>query len=616
MIIGTAGHIDHGKSALVTALTGRSVDRLAEEKRRGITIELNFAPLLFPGLPPAGIVDVPGHEDFVRTMVAGATGIDLVLLVVDLVEGPRPQTEEHLTIVEQLRIERGIPVFTKVDLVDPDWAELVVAELEARLARSPVAFEPAAIVSSVTGQGIPELAARLEKHVAAGHQGRTDDWLRLPIDRAFSVAGVGTVVTGTTWSGTVRPGDSVRLLPLDQTARVRSVESYGEERAAAAPGTRTALGLVGVERAALERGHVAVGADEAWSPSTALDVEIELVAGHALAARSRVRVHLGTAEVLARVHPRAPLGAGGRGLARLALEEPLVARGGDRFVLRSYSPVATIGGGRVIDPVPPRRAPWPEGIGDADSAARLRALAERRGHGIEAPLLPLVTGLPPREAESLARRAKLVAVAERWVPPAVLEAIAAEAMAAVERHHRTEPTQPGISRETLRRALDRYPAPLVDATVATLERDKRLVHHEGVVARAGFRPASVGGAGAVDQLIDLIVAARYEPPDTAELARALAVPTVAPLIKVAVERGAIAAVERDRFYSRDTLDRFVDLLQSLGAAGEITPARVRESINASRKFLIPLLEWADRQGVTRRQGDSRVLVRNGRDRVS
>ncbi|HEV8149694.1 MAG TPA: selenocysteine-specific translation elongation factor, partial [Gemmatimonadales bacterium] len=277
MIIGTAGHIDHGKSALVTALTGRAMDRLAEEKRRGITIDLNFAPLELEGLPPAGVVDVPGHEDFVRTMVAGASGIDLVLLVVDAAQGPQPQTWEHLAIVEQLGVPKGIPVITKADLADPEWLELVVAEVMERLAVSPVEFEQPAIVSAVTGQGIPELAARLRALRASHRRERPEDGFRMPVDRAFSIAGVGTVVTGTPWSGTLRPGDPVTLLPAGITGRVRSLEAYGSPVGEARPGARTAVGIAGIERAALHRGETLVDRRLAWRATSALDALLELL---------------------------------------------------------------------------------------------------------------------------------------------------------------------------------------------------------------------------------------------------------------------------------------------------------------------------------------------------
>src|ERR1044071_7091976 len=222
------------------------MDRLAEERRRGITIDLNFAPLRFDGLPPAGIVDVPGHEDFVRTMVAGASGVDLVLLVVDAAQGPQPQTWEHLAIVEQLRIPRGIPVLTKADLAEPEWIELVAGEMPGRLSRSPVTFSEPVAVSATTGQGIPELAARLRALVESFRRNDPDDVFRMPIDRAFSIAGVGTVVTGTPLSGALRIGDTVTILPGALGARVRSLEAYGAPVREGRPGARTAVGLAGV----------------------------------------------------------------------------------------------------------------------------------------------------------------------------------------------------------------------------------------------------------------------------------------------------------------------------------------------------------------------------------
>ncbi|HEY9519065.1 MAG TPA: selenocysteine-specific translation elongation factor, partial [Gemmatimonadales bacterium] len=281
MIIGTAGHIDHGKSALVTALTGRPMDRLAEERRRGITIDLNFAPLRLEGLPPAGIVDVPGHEDFVRTMVAGASGIDLVMLVVDAAQGPQPQTWEHLAIVEQLRIPRGIAVITKADLADPEWIELVGGELMSRLQESPVEFAGPAVVSAVTGQGIPELLAWLRDRMERVPARPEPDAFRMPIDRVFSLAGVGTVVTGTPWSGALRIGDQVRILPEGTPARVRSLEAYGEVISETAPRARTAIGLAGTDRAAAGRGDVLVGGTIPWQATSALDVRIELLPGAA-----------------------------------------------------------------------------------------------------------------------------------------------------------------------------------------------------------------------------------------------------------------------------------------------------------------------------------------------
>lgn len=608
MIIGTAGHIDHGKSALVTALTGRPVDRLAEEKLRGITIDLNFAPLELAGLPPAGIVDVPGHEDFVRTMVAGASGVDLVLLVIDLGEGPRPQTHEHLAILEQLQVPRGIPVFTKADLVEPEWAELVVADFETRLRVSSIRWEAPAVVSSRTGHGIAALRDRLREAMAAQTGRSRKDRFRMPIDRVFSVAGVGTIVTGTTWSGSVAVGGQVRILPGGIEARVRSIEAYGTAQTRAEPGVRTALGLVGVERAEMARGLTAV--DGPWEESTAIDVEIELLptAHGPLRGRARVRVHLGTAEVLARVQPRQPIEPGQRGLARLALETPLVVRGDDRFVLRSYSPVVTIGGGRVVDPLPPRRAPWPPGLGSIEPVERTVALVARRRDGIQDRAAFQLLG--PGAAD-LVRDAKLTPVGEWWVLPDRLTELARTAIALIKGHHQSAPTEAGLSLETLRQGLG-APTPIAERVVTDLGRKGAVKAHGGLVAISGFSPQLVGGAEGVARVVAVLVAAGLEVPTGDEVAAQLGFPSAIPLLRKAIEEGTVVAIDRERFASTQALDRFREALHEIGTAGEITPAALRDRLGLSRKFLIPLLEWADRQGITRRVGDTRVLVQSGR----
>src|SRR5213592_1374149 len=333
-VIGTAGHIDHGKTALVKALTGVDTDRWEEEKRRGITIDLGFAPLPLDDAIQASVVDVPGHEGFVRNMLAGATGIDVALLVIAADEGIMPQTEEHLAIVELLGVRRGIPVITKRDLVEPDWLDLVRTEVTERLQGSRVHWAPPVATSSVTRQALDELQAALRLVAQDLVERPADDLFRLPIDRVFAVAGAGTVVTGSTWSGSVAVGESVRLLPLGRDARVRSIEVHGESAARAVPGRRTALALVGVDKSELARGDVAV-TGPGWHATGMLDAAVELLRGahKPLASRTRVRVHLGTAEVLARVVQTRAIGPGETGPARLMLETPLVARGGDRFVL-------------------------------------------------------------------------------------------------------------------------------------------------------------------------------------------------------------------------------------------------------------------------------------------
>jgi selenocysteine-specific elongation factor len=608
VIIGTAGHIDHGKSALVTALTGKAVDRLLEERRRGITIDLNFAPLDVPGGPPVGIVDVPGHEDFVRTMVAGASGVDLVLLVIDLGEGPRPQTDEHLAIVEQLRIPRGIPVFTKADLVDPEWAELVVADFLPRLERSRVAWGPPAVVSAVTGQGIDTLRARLHAEATAGRRKAAADVFRMPVDRVFSAAGVGTVVTGTTWTGTVAVGDQVRVLPGDRTARIRSIESYGRPGPRADPGVRTALGMVGLDRDEIRRGDVVVTGS--WRATTIIDGQVELLPGasHPLGRRTRVRLHLGTAEVLARCQPTAPIEPGGAGPVRFVLEAPLVARGGDRFVLRSYSPVHTIGGGEILDPDPPRRAAWSAGLASPKLAERIRSLAARRDFGLAATELFQLVGPGGDQA---AADSGLRLVAGRFVPPEVVEAVGQRLREAAKGYHQSEPGEPGISLETVRQLLA-APEGMVEHLVEEMARRGVLRVRDGRIALSGFVPTLVGGETGVARLVELLVKAGLEIRTGAELAADLGVASAAPLLRIAIDQGDAQAVGREHYASTKALDHFREVLVTIGGTGEITPGAVRDQLGLSRKYLIPLLEWADRHGVTRRVGDARVLVKNGR----
>ena len=608
MIVGTAGHIDHGKSALVEALTGRTMDRLAEERRRGITIDLNFAPLeLGPNLV-AGVVDVPGHEDFVRTMVAGASGVDLALLVVAADEGVMPQTAEHLAVLEHLGVPHGIPVLTKSDLVDREWLDLLASELGERLARSRVAFSAPVPVSARTGEGVEDLRRLVAEHARRFVPRAPGDLFRLPVDRAFSVAGVGTVVTGTAWSGRLRIGDEVALLPLGAVGRVRSLQVHGGAVERSEPGRRTAVGLAGIRREDASRGTLLVAAGDPWSSTTALDVVLDLDADapRPLGQRTRVRVLHGTSETLARVLPREPITPGGTGLARLALERPAVARGGDRLVIRSYSPVRTIGGGVVLDPLPPLRRPrWPAGLQDGDLARRVVALVERRPAGIAAPLLPVLLGVPPAEARAAAGGAvELRQVGELWVPLETLTRIASRALEILRRHHREQPMERGLRLETLRHSL-RAPDAVVETVLQDLVRTGRMRRLEGVVALAGFTPRAAGGEGAVAELVALLEAAGLTPPSVAELERRTGRRDVEGILRLAAAAGKVEAVERDRYYARAVLDRFVAVLQAGEGAEAVVPSQLRQRLGISRKYLIPLLEWADARGVTEWEGEIR-----------
>jgi len=609
MIIGTAGHIDHGKSTLVTVLTGRPMDRLAEERRREITIELNFAPFDLGSGRVAGVVDVPGHEDFIRTMVAGASGIDLVLLVVAADEGIMPQTEEHLAILEQLEVPLGIPVITKADLVDPEWLELVTIDVSERMAYSRVEFEAPMAVSARTGAGIDALRARLVARAAALPRKSVADAFRMPIDRVFSVSGVGTVTTGTAWSGRLGIGDQVLVLPSGLRGRVRSLESYGHAVEHSEPRARTAVGIAGIERPAIGRGDVLVTEELPWLAVSALDVEIELQpeAGRALKSRARVRLHLGTAEVMARVLPRTPIEPGGRGIARLSLEKPLVARGGDRFVLRSYSPVTTIGGGRVLDPQPPRRSLWPAGLVSRDPGEHFRAALARRPDGISAAALPVLLGLPRAAAVELARAEPSArSLGELWVKSTVLEEVGTRALAILRDYHREHISDPGMPLETLRHSL-RARDVIVEAALADFGRAGRLRRVDGVVALAGFVPRVAGGDAEIDRVVRILLDAHLTPPSIAELERSTGRRDLLALLRLAAVSGRVEAVERDRYYAREALDQFTAVLTDLGREGEIVPAALRDRLGITRKYLIPLLEWADGRGITVRVGEGRRL---------
>jgi selenocysteine-specific elongation factor len=606
VIVGTAGHIDHGKSALVTALTGRPMDRLVEEKRRGITIDLGFAPLDLGGAD-AAVVDVPGHEDFVRTMVAGASGVDVALLVVAADEGMMPQTEEHLAILEQLAVPAGIPVITKCDLVDPDWLELVSGELAERVARSIVRFDPPLPVSAVTGEGIEALRGRLREHAAGLRARPADDLFRMPLDRAFSVPGVGTVVTGTAWSGTVRVGDRVRLLPGGAEGRVRSVENFGRTLEESLPGARVALGIAGLERADARRGQVVVHADLRWPVSNRIDVTYALLPGvPPLPLRARVRVHLGTAEVMARVAPRELPDCGPA--ARLRLEVPLAVRGGDRFVLRSYSPVTTIGGGIVLDPDPPARAVWLPELGDRDPRRRLSALIARRAWGAPGGLLPVLTGLPPAASEALAGAVRdLQRVGDHWLRRGVLARARERGLEALSAYHQRMPAEQGMPLETFRRSLG-VPDWLAQAAVDALSAAGRIEVWQSHARLAGFTPRIDGGEQELERVLAIVRRAGLAPPSVAELERETGRRDVAAVLRLAAARGQVEAVERDRYYDGDALRLFAETVREVGRGGEIHPAALRERLGISRKYLIPLLEWADGRGITVRSGEGRRLA--------
>jgi selenocysteine-specific elongation factor len=612
VVIGTAGHVDHGKTALVKALTGVDTDRWEEEKRRGITIDLGFAPLALGDGLAASVVDVPGHEDFVRNMVAGATGIDLALLVVAADESVMPQTVEHVAILEFLGVRTGVVALAKADLVDAAWLDLVRSDVAERLAASRVRWHAIVPVSAVTRDGLDELLEALRGAAAELPERPADDLFRLPVDRAFSVAGAGTVVTGTTWSGTARVGDEVVIWPGRLTARIRSVQVHGSPRPAAEPGRRTALALSGLQRDAVSRGSVVV-AGVGWRESALLDVMLSLLPDAApLTQRSRVRVHLGTAEVLARVTPAGErIAPGETGPVRLRLEQPVVARWGDRAVVRSYSPVTTIGGAVVADPWPPGRPRRPSGLERLSGSAEERVLAaiERSGaQGLALADLPVRLGIPPARVPAVLAglgSGAITKVGDRLVAASEVARLREHALETLAAHHRAAPLAPGMPREALRRALGEQD--LADHVLEGLALAGEVVL-EGAAARLSGHVARLDGAAkAVATAVgNALRDAGFEGRTAAELAGAGEPRVVDGVLEYLVRDGSVARVGRDRYYETATLDQVVKRVAAfLREHDGIGPADLRDALGLTRKFSIPLLEWLDGQGYTVRAGDVR-----------
>jgi selenocysteine-specific elongation factor len=611
MIVGTAGHVDHGKSALVAALTGAPVDRLAEERARGMTIALGFAPLMLPDGRVAGVVDVPGHENLIRTMVAGASGMDVVLLVVAADEGIKPQTEEHLLILELLRVRCGVAVLSKVDRVSPERLAQVGDELAMRLAASPIPFSDPVAVSIPDGRGVAEVRRELLRLLATAPPRDPHDLFRLPIDRVFAAPGFGTVVTGSTWSGTAAVGDDVLLLPSGRRARIRSIEEFGASRMQATPSARTALALVGVAVADVAKGSVAVHPDAGWEVTRRLTVRVVLAGDTGpLLRRTRIELLHATASVSGHVVPHEPIAAGARGPASLLLDRGVVVRAGDRFVLRALSPVTIIGGGEVLDPLPGARMLWSDGMVSDDPASRLHAVIGRRKDGVEEGQLAVLSGLAPDAVNRLVEQSgELVTTGSRVIAKARVNQVADALRAVVSGWHRDRPAEPGIPLETLRRGSGAGQA-TTEAALAQLE-CTGLLEREGNLARIrGFVPSAPGGEQALGMLALQVDGAGLTPPEVAELATMLGVDLrqVESALRFAERAGRLVAVTPTRFYGHQALGRFRNALLEVGARSAIRVGAVRDATGLSRKYLIPLLEWADRAGITFRDGDVRHLV--------
>jgi selenocysteine-specific elongation factor len=614
VIIGTAGHIDHGKTQLVKALTGVDTDRLPEEKRRGITIDLGFAPLLLDGIGTIGVIDVPGHEDFVRSMVVGASGIDLALLVVAADEGVMPQTREHLSILKLLEIPRLVVALTKSDLVDDEWLALVRADVSELIDDN---WSDNAIVacSSRTGYGLDELRRALVENLARGNARDHADVFRMPVDRAFSVKGTGTVVTGTVWSGDVGVDEGVRILPPGRATRVRRIEQHGLPVGRALAGNRAAIALTGTELSDVARGAVLVR-DAHWQPSSLFEAVVALDPESAagLTPRSWLRLHAGASEVGARI---VTAGRGvhttSRVLARVTTDSPLVLRGGDRFVLRLPAPMRTVGGGVVVDPYA-RRRPLPHyTAADLDRlaltpAARLSfVLAAQAGRGVRIADVPVRIGCVPVRAEQIVEQTGAYVGRHNLFPIEAVEQVMASVRRIVAEYEIRSPLALGVPAQTVREGV-RASEELADIAIREMERGGEIESRGPLLRRPGWTPSPTDrDLDASNHLAHDICAGEQEPPSVGELVSRYG-SSVPALLRFLERQGRIVQVEADRYYDRKALDQMIAQLKGRLVPGRVyVPAQLRDVLGFSRKYLIPFLEFCDRSGVTERRGDGRVL---------
>jgi selenocysteine-specific elongation factor len=637
LIVGTAGHIDHGKSALVRALTGTDPDRLPEEKRRGITIDLGFADLELDDLR-LGFVDVPGHERFIKNMLAGAHGIDLLALVIAADEGVMPQTREHFDICRLLGVRNGLVVITKKDLVDEEMLVLVEDEARELVNGSFLENAPVVTVSSRTGAGLDELKARLTEMGKRVPPRSLDFTMRLPIDRAFSMKGFGSVVTGTLISGKITEGDELELLPANIKVRVRGLQVHNKSVHEAHAGQRTAVNLAGVDTSQIERGMVLAPAGR-LRPTQVVDVWIDVLPGasRALRSRSRVRFHIGAAEVLGRIRvleASSQIPAGHGGLAQLRLEAPVVALHGDRFILRSYSPAETIAGGVILDPfaVKHRGREMEHALQllrllmQDDRAAKFAGFVRASGErGLRIADLAAATGWANEVLAVLASRVEaegsVVDTGGVYLARESFDRLSQAVVSELERYHKREPLARGMLRETLREKVFAHSSPeLFAGVIARLEADGKVVSEKDIVRSSQH---SVGlseqDAELSKRIEQLYLAAGVEAPTIDEAMTKTGVAAAQraqarKLLQLLIDDRKLVRIQGEMFMHAQVVEDLKAKLRNYASKHEperlIDVAAFKDLAGVSRKYAIPLLEFFDREQVTRRAGDKRTILKS------
>ncbi len=605
-VVATAGHVDHGKSSLIVRLTGIDPDRWEEEKRRGLTIDLGFAWCTLPSGREVGFVDVPGHERFVRNMLAGVGPVRLVLFVVAADEGWKPQSEEHLEIVDVLGAAAGVVALTKADLVDQETTAERAEKVRERLAGT--ALETASVVpcSSITGHGLDALAAALDAMVAGAPSPEDRGRPRIDIDRSFTIRGAGTVVTGTLTGGTLSVGDEVVIHPDGTTARIRSLQTHRRPVEVALPVSRVAANLAATSRDEVVRGDVLARPGQ-WRPTSLLEVRLRPVRslGRPLTARGAYKLYAGSAErdASVRLYGTAELGADRTALARVRLTRPIVAEIGDRFVLREAGRRETVAGGVVLDPDPPPR-PRPDAedrLARRETAARddLPAVLVAERGAVRASRLPVLTGGSPRSVAGATR------VGAWWVADGRLEEITGTVRGTLESYHREHPLRPGIDTGDLRRAVvgAGLDPDLVDALLDRMAGDGAIAR-EGPLVRLGSHRISLGERQAeAERLVAAVAAAEPTPPTTAALEAA---GFGRDLIEACVTTGRLARVSPEVVVTPDLLARAEEVARAEASRPEgLTVSRFRGLLGTTRKYALPILTSFDARGLTRRDGDVR-----------
>ena len=580
MIIGTAGHIDHGKTALVKALTGIDADRLPEEKRRGITIDLGFAPLQLDGLGTVGMIDVPGHENFVRSMLVGASGIDLGLLVVAADAGVMPQTREHLLILRLLGIPMVVVALTKSDLVNSEWMELVRSDVVALFEETGVTRPTIVTCSSKTGDGLPDLRRVLAEALATVESRTAGDVFRLPVDRAFTVKGTGTVVTGTVWSGSLLADESVRVLPSARVSRARRIEQHGKPSNRADAGSRAAIALAGIDVEEVPRGSVVV-TDQHWSATALFEavVSLESDVATSISPRTRLRLHAGASEAGCRLASVTRPDSRQLVLARIVTDSPVTLRGGDRFVLRLPAPLRTIGGGVVVDPYARRRALHhdPHEIESLARSATARfsfVLASEGLRGVAIGDVPIRVGCTPAEVNHLIDETGAYAGAHNLFAPAAVEQVMASVRRIVAEYEIRAPLAPGVPGRTLREGL-RANDELVDISFGEMENAGEIETRGPLVSRTGWAPSpSDRDVEVSNHLAHDICAGDRQPPSVSELVSRYG-SSVPALLRFLERQGRIVQVETDRYYDRSALEAMMARLREGLVPGNVyVPAQL------------------------------------------